>query len=398
MSENKPDDLPPSSDAPVSPAEEAVSEPMADAVGSDDNTAKPAMEKSVTAAPHRSTRKGGAGFLWLLVLLLLAAVGYLGWQHWLQQSQPTVIDQDIGQFEGRLDDVQQELRDLQRHMEGRLAGVNEQGEVRARELRERLMRQEGRINDMARSDHDDRILAEIDYLLRLASQRLVVDRDSEVAVGLLTSADELLRDLDDSELYTLREAIVNDLAALRSIRKVDRTGLYLRLAALQQGIAELPLERYEPDLGQTQIRNGTTSPGRETWWQKSRDTLSVVWSHLDDYIRIYRRDEPLQPLLSPDEESYLRLNLNLMLEQAQVALLRAQPEIYQASLAKAASWVQSYFVDDGRRAVILQDIEDLQSAEVVQSTADLAASLQAMREVLSARPLEAGSSSRASNP
>jgi uncharacterized protein HemX len=64
-------------------------------------------------------------------------------------------------------------------------------------------------------------------------------------------------------------------------------------------------------------------------------------------------------LLRPDEERYLRMNLALAIESAQVALLRRDAAVYSTSLAECDALVQRYL--DGA------------DARVVDASAELAA-------------------------
>ena len=58
--------------------------------------------------------------------------------------------------------------------------------------------------------------------------------DVDSAIALLGSADEVLRQLDDTDLLAAREAITRDLAALRAVPAVDVEGTWLRLQALAE--------------------------------------------------------------------------------------------------------------------------------------------------------------------
>ncbi len=335
-------------------------------------------------------RGGGTGLLWVLVVLLIGAVGFLGWQHWLQlQGDGVVRDSSSPEIQAHLSALDEGLATTRRDLESRLAAAEQRAETREQDLRDRLRDQEGRLNDITRTEREDWLLTEADYLVRLASQRLLVDRDTQVAIGLLESADELLRELDETEFYRVREAIADDLTALRLAERVDRSGLYLRIESVQNAVSELPLERHEHRLGQrvdVQPDSPATDDPEAPWWRRSLGGLHNAWAHLDNYIRIYRRDEPLQPLLSPDEEGYLRLNLRLMLEQAQLALLQQEGEVYATSLAKANTWLDDYFVRDERTRALQDELEALAERTVVPSVPELSASTSAMRDALRARP------------
>lgn len=344
----------------------------------------------VSAPTVRGGGRGGVGALWVLVVLLIAAVVWLGWQHWLAYSAGDLAarQQAVTTLERGMDTMGNDLAGLRRELETRLIQIEQRATIREEDLRERLQEQQARLNDLVTTDHGDWVLGEADYLVRLASHRLLVDRDVVVATTLLENADQLLQTLDDPQLFRLRQALAGDVAALRLIEGVDRTGIYLRIDALQHAIADLPLESYFHERGEALVftveeaEDGVPA----SWWTSVIRRLKGAWHQLDDYIRIYRRDQPLQPLLSPDEEVYLRLNLRLMLEQAQLALLQQEPGAYEVSLNKARKWLQDYFVADERSQALQTKLGELSGLVIVQALPTLDDSLNAMRQVLRARP------------
>ena len=79
--------------------------------------------------------------------------------------------------------------------------------------------QQQRLLNMSTTNREDWLMAEAEYLLRLANQRVLIERSATSAVGLLESADAIMEQvaagLGDPELFAIRRAIAQDLAALR---------------------------------------------------------------------------------------------------------------------------------------------------------------------------------------
>ncbi|MDG4870105.1 uroporphyrinogen-III C-methyltransferase, partial [Guyparkeria sp. 1SP6A2] len=59
--------------------------------------------------------------------------------------------------------------------------------------------------------------------------------------------------------------------------------------------------------------------------------LARFGEELKDLVVIRQHDEALETLITPEQESYLRQSLRLILEQSQLALLKEEPELYEAS-------------------------------------------------------------------
>lgn len=80
-------------------------------------------------------------------------------------------------------------------------------------------------------------------------------------------------------------------------------------------------------------------------WNRFLGTLKEV-------VVIRRMDEPVKPpLLSPDQSAWARLNLQLMLEEAEMAVLRGgnQP-LYERALNKAITTINDWY--DGTNPAI----------------------------------------------
>ena len=75
-----------------------------------------------------------------------------------------------------------------------------------------------------------------------------------------------------------------------------------------------------------------------------RSNLLRTWNgFVDHFITIRRRDGQVEALLSPQQDWYLKENLKTRLLQAQLAVFREQPPIYEDNLNKADKWIEQYF-------------------------------------------------------
>ena len=88
---------------------------------------------------------------------------------------------------------------------------------------------------------NDWLLAEADYLVKLAGRKLFLEHDAVSATKLMESADQRIAALNDPSLVSLRQSITNDITKLRTIPLIDRDGLVLRITSLQQQVDTLPL-------------------------------------------------------------------------------------------------------------------------------------------------------------
>lgn len=367
-----------------------------------DNAQKPSppAAEPTRPAPPEGGGSRSSGLAWLSLILALAVAGALAWLHREQQQSNAAFSERLqaveataGRDDTAVDDIQQRLqRQLAEGLgdvRGTTAALGDQLAAQAQSLeavQARLAEQGAELSRFGARDRSAWLLAETQYLLRLANQRLVMAGDTSAAQALLASADAILRELDDVRLHPVRAAVAADLAAVRAVPKIDVEGIYLRLAALieqagQLVIFELPAKETRP----------APAPA-QSWGERLRQGYHAALAKLSDYIIIRRRDAPMQALMDPQWEGLVRQNLRMLLEQAQVALLSGNQTLYRASLERADHWVAEFFESDGTAArAMSREISDLEDLPVAVSLPDISGSISALDTVMRQRlqPAEA---------
>jgi uroporphyrin-III C-methyltransferase len=338
----------------------------------------------------------------LLVLALAAGAGWLVLE--AQRREAALLDrmqllESVTEREVMdAGEQQAQLRQLNSQLEGELQGELREGLARLSpqlseqssrlgELAAQLRKLDGQVGsqgeELARfrtADRESWQLAEVEYLLRLANQRVILSGDTVSAEALLRSADSVLESLEDPRLHPVRRAITADLAALRAVPQLDTEGLYLRLSALAEQASSLSI--FELPEAEERL---APAPA-EDWQGRLEQGYEAALQKLSDYIIIRRRDVPVQALMDPQWEGLVRQNLRMLLEQAQVALLSGHPRLYQQSLERARHWVGQFFVSDERRAHAMdEELEQLARENVTRELPDIARSLQALEQALEAR-------------
>jgi uroporphyrin-3 C-methyltransferase len=255
-------------------------------------------------------------------------------------------------------------------------------------LQLRQQEQWQRLEALTTTDRSDWRLAEAEYLLQLANQRLLMGGDPKVALEQLTAADAIVRAIDDSALLPTRAALARDIAALKAVEVVDVDGIYLAINAVAEQAARLRL------INPPALREETAAaaPAPANWGERLQNGLRAALAKLDQLVQIRRRDQPYQPLLAPQYEAALRQNLQLMFEQAQMALLSGNQKLYEHSLEKAHSWLTTYFtVDEQATQTLAQTIDELRAKHVRVALPDVSESRHALQVYLKSRHAQAAS-------
>ena len=331
--------------------------------------------------PTAGKRGNGAklGLLALVLVILLAIavaiVGYLGWQK-IQQQQ-TQLSQ-VGSNSTTLDQLESKVGELDQNRQQNLRMMRGEFDQYRQNLDNTLDKVLKELAQQQQADPREWLHAEAEYLLRLANQRLQLERDVKGAKALLNAADARLREADNPALVPIRRAIQSELASLDSVPVIDRTGLYLALMAQQEQLARLPLKQ---DIEEIAAGEGDAKP--TGGW---RQQLATLGSELKDLVTVRRHDQPLEALITPQQESYLRQNVRLLLEQAQLALLKSEPKLYQASLDKAIELVEGYYATDNDGvANSIDKLKSLRDNEVRPELPDISESSQLLKRLIEQR-------------
>lgn len=341
-------------------------------------SSSPAAKKGSTPRRGRALHWGRWLFAVLWVGLTLAA-GYGVWWVWqdLNEQRATVADlrETIAEQGETLERQSRELRQapeqLKREFNTELDRARQGQSELLSSLEQRMNRVDRRLSAIASTNREDWKLAEAEYLLRLANQRLVLERDSANALALAETADAILRDLGDSDLLPVRRALASDIEALKLADQVDREGIYLRLLALGEQLPKLPL--VEPMRAPEGDDATDTAQGEKTdgVWNTIKGSFQRMMDRLSSHIRIRRHDNPIEALADPREQYLLRQQLQLMLEQAQAALLRENAQLYRASLTRAADWIEAHFALNPQTETVMTRLREMAEVDIAPELPDL---------------------------
>ncbi len=333
--------------------------------------------------PPAATRRTSPGrvpalplaLLALAVSLGLAVAGYFIWDRVQQlggqqaRLEPRFAAQ-LQPVQARLDALDSGWRQARRELEQRLDGLDD-GQ---RALGERV----NRLAALLGRSELGWTLAEVEYLLRVASESLQLRRDRRTAEAALKGADARLRELADPRLLPVREQLARELNALREVPRVDVDGISLRLSDWLQQVGGLPVagSRYQPPPSDTPAFDGARTA--HDW----RDLPRVIWDALRELFRIREHDKPVGPMLPPERAWFLKENLRLQLAAARLALLREDPVAYGQALTTAASWLTAWFdTGDSRVQAMAAGLRELADIDIRPDLPDVATALQQLRQL-----------------
>ncbi|GLR76259.1 uroporphyrinogen-III C-methyltransferase [Aliivibrio sifiae] len=281
------------------------------------------------------------GTVAIIISILLSGGAFLA-------SQQQVTQQQI-----KIAQLEQQLKSADSTFDAKLVTAEQRITDKADEIVRKatvLMQQQDKsiaslqlaIADVKGRRPNDWLLAEADYLVKMAGRKLWLEHDVVSATRLMENADQRISALNDPSLTPLRRAMADDIATLKAIPLIDRDGLVLKLNSLEQQINKLPLaSAVLPEADAVEQKKVSTN---------INDWQSNLMQSLDDFAGhfiTYRvREGNVIPLLSPEQHFYLKENIKGKLLLASKALYREQSEVYATSLESAKLWSSQYFQQD----------------------------------------------------
>jgi uncharacterized protein HemX len=394
------------------PAGKPEPKPSARKSGSEPPAKPPGQPPSERPGAAPKKRGGFTGFLALL--LALVALALAGWNWWTAQdggqgesrmlsevarlqAGDEELSLKITQLREQLDrlasgDVSAEFEALQRRLETDRAQMVEVERVMQEQLalsrslqaatesvQGRLQAAEAAVSGLSTRELDaggELDLAEVDYLLRLANERLRLFSDPEAADQALEVADMHLAALDNPMYLGVRQEIA---AARRDLAEVSLPP-YLeigqRLDAVQ---AAIPSLTFAEDESEAAASTGGEPVG-DDWWSKTKDTFSSL-------VTVRRTTGEEGQRLSLEDKDFIRQRAWLQVEIAHLALMRRDQQAFHDALERVDETLQAWFAPGTQAfASVAAEVESLSGLQIEVEVPDITGPWSTLRLLRSSAP------------
>lgn len=307
----------------------------------------------------------------VLAVCVVAGTGYWLWQQLGRYDQSDAIST----LQTELTQYTQQLQQLSRQQQQRLTGLEEDNATLQAGIK--------RLSELLARNQNDWSLAEVEYMLALANQRVQLFADTAGAIQALQLADRLLEKFADPAWFALRKGIADELVSLRAVTQIDTAGVSASLLSLSGRVGDLPILDVErrPAAAPAAPEQQAVTQAISDWQQKITRMLQDIWVEVKGLVRIRQTDEEVKPLLAPLSQQFLVQNVQLQFQTARLALLQQDNTNYIAALNTASSWIDSHFVTDAAAVKAMQnEIAELSKLNVTPALPDISASLRQLRQ------------------
>lgn len=252
-------------------------------------------------------------------------------------------------------------------------------ESRVADTQEQRVALEEMYRELSRSA-DDRVLAEVEQMLVLASQQLQLAGNVRAALAALQAADQRLARAEKLAATPLRRAITQDMDRLKAVPQVDTAGLAVKLDQVIAQADTLPLIISETMPAARITRARATDEGGFT--RAARD----LWEEMKGLVRIRDLETQDAALLTPAQGYFLRENVKLRLLAARMSLLARDEAAFREDVRAAQAWIARYFDNKSKATTTaLATLKQVGDTPVTIAVPDINASLAAVRTARTAR-------------
>ncbi|MFT2089509.1 uroporphyrinogen-III C-methyltransferase [Paraglaciecola sp. 2405UD69-4] len=346
-------------------------------------------------ASDKPQAKAKTGLLWLvtiinlLLLVAIVAAGYWAWLQWQAQSkaqdntlieQQNVVSAQAQTVKQTLAANQQLKVELQAQNQGLQTSVNSL--VEQLQLTDSQTQSNQRqLTELSGRRPADWLLAEADYLVRMAGRKLWLEHDVKTAIMMLQSADSRIQDLDDPSLLPVREYLAADIQNLQQINQVSTSSIALALGAMLKQVDSLPLVFFERP--KEEVTEQAVTDSVDDWRSNFMRNFKEVTKDFFSYKKV---TTDIKPFMSEQQRWLLKEQLSFALMQAQIAVLQENQTLYQQALQQGFALLIEHF--DTEQDIVVQFTESLSNLQQTDFSRDYPSQLEAaplLQDVIESR-------------
>ena len=184
----------------------------------------------------KQDKKAGNKLVYLILLIIIGSASAAAYYFWDLQlkHQATMAQQQraLDVANKKISQLAQDIKKTTQSSNNNTQKIN--GLSRKIKQTETISQQ---AIEIVNRNQRDWAMAEVDYLLRIAHQRIAVAKDIDGAIAALKGADARIQQLGDLNLFEIRKQLAKDIGNLNAIHQADVNGISL---ALDQMISILP--------------------------------------------------------------------------------------------------------------------------------------------------------------
>ncbi len=352
-------------------------------------------EQQENQAPVVVVKKSRAG-LWIgiiaiVLVVALAAAGFYVVQQ-MQAAQSTESSQEdlkmieinkqmnglqnqLSTLEAQIANVNSEMTGKDNHFTQTLADFSKLHEEHLNTARKELEASILMLQRQLGKTRGDWLLADAEYLLTVANQRLHLVGDVATTRQAMEAADERLRESGDAAVFKVREQIAKEIALLNGITVADIVGIYAGIQHLQDAVEGLAV--FLPHAGKQQEQQAENHDLSE----HDHEILAAVAKQLEGYVVLRHTEQPVTAILTPEEAHFIKQQLKVRLEMIEIALVQENDTLFNTSIVDAKQWLKKNFAENQQTEHFIAELDKLSGVKLRSQYPDISYSLKMLKDI-----------------
>ncbi len=335
------------------------------------------------------------GVLTFLLVIALAGAGYYFFnqlrakQEGLGGEVKTQLSRQINDYQSQLTAIQSQIASLQSEIAGKeehfnktLADFSELHDQKLEGTRKELSDKVLQVQRQLGKTRGDWLIADAEYLLSVANERLHLVGDINTTREALEAADQRLRESGDSGVIKIREQVAKEIAQIKDIKIPDIVGIYSALQSLAGETSKLSL--ILPYTGKP-LTPPEEAQNSSAVSEENNELLNSAIQQLEGIVTIKRSNQPVKEILTEEQAEFIREQLRVKLELVKIALVQENDALYQTGLTDIKNWVEQHFNKTDVSERFQAEISRLQGIELRKQYPDISLSLKMLRDVTKLR-------------
>jgi len=346
--------------------------------------------------PKKAKKSSGTKLLWFVVIVIfLLVLGIIGAGYWYYMQQQGSSDSlakaqqaNTAQVNDMLSDRKQTADTLRmlNMQNGELKDAVDSLQQQNSTLVQQAEATQQQLNSMEGQRPADWLIAEADYLVRMAGRKLWLENDVRTASLLLVNADKRLKSLADPSVLPVRAKLAEDIQTLQQMNPVSQSSVALALTGMLAQIDKLPLDTFEKPV-EADADSNELSESADDW----KENLAKVWhSIVDGFLTVKSLEGPVEPVMSLQAQFLVKEQLRLQLMHAQSAALKADPGLYEQSLLYAKTMLEEHYdVEKSQVTGFISALDNLVDTDISQPIPSQLVSQKPLEQLLESRVKQA---------
>ncbi len=330
---------------------------------------------------HRSRSGFWFGIIILLIVIGVAGVGFYLLQG-LRNEQKDLGGEVKGEMSKQISDYQAQLAAIQlqlanvskevankdEHFNKTLADFSQLHQEKLNSTHKELTESIQQIQRQLGKTRGDWLIADAEYLLSVANERLHLVGDVHTTLEALEAADQRLRESGDTGVIKVREKIAEEITVIKNITVPDIVGIYVAIQSQQDHVDQLTLLLpFAGKVPPTATKNQADKPIED---KGLLDALGVKYS-----------DQPIEEILTAEEAKFIYEQLRVKLEMVQIALVQHNEELFQSGIADAKKWLEQHFAKNDVSYNLTEELDKFSAIKIHGQFPDISLSLKMLKDI-----------------